>query len=92
MSNLSVRLNGKIYSKTAILSATYRYSGLFFISIENDNDTWIVKFSPRKPEVKVSEESLDHFENEVMDYELRRELEESFKPLREMIVSKAFDK
>ena len=92
MSNLSIRLNGKIYSKKALLSATYRYSGLFFVSIEKDNDTWVVKFRPRKPEVKVSEEVLDHFENEVMDYELRHELEESFKPIREMIVSKAFDK
>ena len=85
-----LRFSRNVYSKEAIFSATYRYSDLFFVFIEEDNDAWVIEFRPREEGTKVPDGTLDSFKSELVDHQLRHEFEVSFRTLREMIVSKAF--
>lgn len=85
-----LRFSRGIYSKEAIFSATYRYLNIYYILVEEDNDAWVIEFRPSEGGGKVSNEVLDSFKSDLVDHQLRHDLELSFRTLREMIASKAF--
>lgn len=90
---LVLEVDSAIYSKRAIMEAAFRFTDKCFISIEGQSDTtWNVcikskdKDLPKEAIMDISSE----FHNELLDRQLRIELEESFKEIREMILRQAF--
>lgn len=90
--SLSIRVGSCTYSKNAILSTAYNYSEAFFVSVDQENDTWIIELRPRNHDVWNPVDIRYHFLGDLVEHQLRHDLDTSFHPIREMIVSKAFGK
>ncbi len=84
------RVESNIYSKMAVLCAAYRQSEHFQVSVNFDSGLWIIKFTPRHHSDKPPVKPVDRFLDDLVDYQLRHEMDESFRPLRELIAARAF--
>jgi His-Xaa-Ser system protein HxsD len=90
--SVSVRVSRSIYAKTAILAATYQYAGRYGVLLKEDADQWVVEFRLREPSDAARDDVVERFLDDLVDFQLRHELEITFAPLREAIVAKAFGK
>ena len=86
---LSLEMSSKIYSIKAITHATYKFTDKCYINITTDQDNIIVHFKPKEDGVLLEEVACD-FSNEVIDQQVRIDVENDFKGIREEIVKKAF--
>ncbi len=84
------RVDGKAYSKVAVLSAAYRQSDHFFVSVDFDGGSWLIRFTPRCQTDAAPKNPIHAFLDDLVDYQLRHEMDQSFRPLRELIATKAF--
>lgn len=81
-----------IYTKEVIIAATYKFSHLYYIHIatdtENSNIARII-FEP-KNENSETEKAAKQFCNELIDQQLRQNVNVQFGHIRDMIVEEAF--
>lgn len=84
--------NPEIYSKEAILRASYGFTHLFTIQVISEGSQLRVDFEAKK---ELDEASLADakkaFVNEVLDHQLRIELEAKFGNIRDSIYTAAFE-
>ncbi len=81
-----------VYDKDAILAVAHLFSGTFWVKIEEgDNGTFQVFLEPKSQNEKISLVDLENrFMNELIDEQLRRNLEKRYGAIRELIVKHAF--
>jgi His-Xaa-Ser system protein HxsD len=87
-----VRLMKEIYDKEAVLNATYKMTDKYSVLIKPVGDHEISVIIEPKGQQSVEELELaaSDFCNEVLDQQIRLDLEKRFGKIRELIVEHAF--
>jgi His-Xaa-Ser system protein HxsD len=94
----TIRLDPRIYTREAILRASYWHTNTAYIVLpESSDDSLIVKIrlkqgSPtlENPKPITLAEFVGEFCNSLLDFELRRQVEVETAPVRQLILAKAF--
>jgi His-Xaa-Ser system protein HxsD len=90
--SITVRLSKQFYEKAAVLSAAYKLTGRCVVQISPSGETEVE--AAFKPIAGHTEEGLqalaDEFCNDIIDQQLRLDLEKQYGRLRELIVEHAF--
>jgi His-Xaa-Ser system protein HxsD len=88
--SITVRVDGNAYSKAAVFSAANRQTEHFYVSVQFENNSWLVRFRPRSQNDASLEDPTHVFLSDLVDHQLRHEMDESLRPLRELIAARAF--
>ncbi len=87
---LVLRVEKSIYNHEAILSTAYKYTDKCYLYITSlDSDYYGVYFKAKDSNIDLIAQ-INDFCNELIDQQLRHNLEESNKSIKELIVKKAF--
>jgi His-Xaa-Ser system protein HxsD len=94
----TIYLDVRIYSKEAVLKASYWYTDLAYISFPESPESKLAVHIKLKqavptldnPKPGSIEEVVDEFCNSVLDFELRRQVEVETAAVRQLILAKAF--
>jgi len=88
---LSFAVEQSCYSKQAVFSAAHRWSGTYDVSVRDNGNSWVIDMIPLNEIPRMSPNEVERaFRTDLIDYQLRIDLEEGFRPIREQIVAKAF--
>ncbi len=89
---LEIRVSKALYDREAIIAAAYALSGLCGIKIEPASEQFLkVSLEPLEPHNDLDLSELEHkFTNELIDQQLRIDLERRYGPIRQLIVQHAF--
>lgn len=86
-----VFIDTKIYSQEAINATCYKYTDKFFVQQKTIDDTNIVVSMELKDENNpVSENNLKQFCNDLLDQQVRVDVNNRFGHIRDLIVEEAF--
>lgn len=80
------RFNKSLYSKVALLKASYNYTNKAYIHLDSDEDYYIVDLEMKKDDDLVSEKD---FENEMLAQSVRHEIYLQTKNIRELMLARA---
>ena len=87
---LLLQVEKAIYHHDAILSAAYKYTGDCYINVTSINsDYYGVYFTPRQSNVGLISQ-INDFCNELIDQQIRHNLDNSNRSIKELIIKKAF--
>lgn len=87
---LLLRVDKNIYNHDAILSATYKFTDNCFIYIDSiDASYYGIYFSPKNPSIDLISQ-INDFSNELIDQQIRHNLDSSNRSIKELIIRKAF--
>lgn len=94
----TIRLDPRIYSREAILKASYWHTNTAYIVVpESIDNRLIVKIKLKQsgptlenPKPITMAEFVGDFCNSLLDFELRRQVEAETAPVRQLILAKAF--
>lgn len=79
-----------LYHHQAILSAAHEFTDICYIHVASiDSNFYGVYFTPKKSGVDLSSQ-INEFCNELIDQQLRLNLDNSNKSIKELIIKKAF--
>ncbi|MGB5197130.1 MAG: His-Xaa-Ser system protein HxsD [Candidatus Deferrimicrobium sp.] len=88
---ISIPLNNSCYDKVAVFQASYKFTDQCYVKIKPDEEETIVVILSLKEEGSADLSVIaKEFQNEVIDQQLRRELEKRYGNLRELIYEHAF--
>src|SRR5262249_17992120 len=93
-SQLSLTLDSRVYSLTAIKKAAYRFVDRFAanISVENDNVVCLLTFTAASLSERQRSAIVGDFMQEVLDQDLREQIRTETEPVRNLILAYAFSK
>jgi His-Xaa-Ser system protein HxsD len=94
----TVYLDPRIYTREAILRAAYWFTDVAYIHLpESPNDKLAVRISLKQPKATLAspnpltiKELVGEFCNSLIDFELRRQVEDETASVRQLILAKAF--
>lgn len=89
---LHFRLSTQFYTEESAKAAAYKFTDKYYVSIEPDTDEFIcVKIQPKNP-INTPDLSIiaSEFKNEILDQQIRIDLETRYGTLRETIIECAF--
>ena len=88
---LKVTLSREIYKREAVMEASYKFTGLCTVLIKPSTDKGLeVIFEPKKQGIGQDLDDLtSRFCNEVLDQQIRLDLEKRYGKIRELIVKHA---
>jgi His-Xaa-Ser system protein HxsD len=97
-SSATIYLDPRIYSKEAVLKASYWFTGIAYVRLPESPDNRLViqlELKQRIPSLAnpkpiTIQEFVKEFCNSLLDFELRREVEIETGQVRQLIVAKAF--
>lgn len=84
-----VKVSLDIYNKEAVVTTCYKYSGIYFVHQEL-NDNAIVVTLQSKDDHTVTEDIAKSFCNELVDQQVRYNTNRQFGYIRDLIVEEAF--
>jgi His-Xaa-Ser system protein HxsD len=87
-----IQVDTRIYDKSAITAAIYRYTDRFYIHQQiNSRDTNIIDITfENKSDGKTDATSIKLFCNDLIDQQLRHDVNAKFGHIRDLIVEEAF--
>ncbi|HDZ87457.1 MAG TPA: His-Xaa-Ser system protein HxsD [Nitrospirae bacterium] len=87
---LILRVDKSMFHREAILSAAYKFTDSCYIQIASlDSDYYGVYFTSKSPNIDL-DYKVNGFCNELIDQQLRHNLDDSNKSIKAMIIKKAF--
>ena len=88
----NIEIDSKIYSIKAVKKASYDFSdrAWFFIK-EKDKDKISITITPKEKQIESNNQLILNFMNNLLDHQVRLEVSQEFKIIREMIVAQAFE-
>lgn len=97
-SSLTIRLDPRIYSREAILRASYWHTNVAHIHVpESPDEKLVIRIKLKQtvptlanPKPTSIDEFVEEFCNSLLDFELRRQVELETASVRELILAKAF--
>jgi His-Xaa-Ser system protein HxsD len=97
-SSATIYLDPRIYSKEAVLKASYWSTGIAYVRLpESPDDRLVIQIELKQripslanPKPITIQEFIKEFCNSLLDFELRREVEIETSQVRQLIVAKAF--
>jgi len=85
-----IQVSLALFSREAVLQTCHRYTGQYFVSVVRAGDAEVlIGLKPKAPGLALSSLASE-FLNQLLDQQLRVELTEQTKALRENIVRQAF--
>lgn len=79
-----------VYDKEAVVATAYKFTDTCHIHVDSvAPGHYGVYFSPKQPNIDLAYQ-VDSFCNELVDQQLRQDLEKASRPIKELIVKKAF--
>lgn len=84
-----VEVSLKLYDNEAITSSCYKFSGNYFIHKNLDGDNVIITLKSKESNV-VTEEIVMKFCNDLIDQQIRIDVNKKFGHIRDLIVEEAF--
>ena len=87
---LMVRVSSKIYSIKAITNATHKFTNKFYANINTGTDDMIVIGLSPKDKNALPQGIAETLINEIIEQQVRVNIESDFGVIREEIVKKAF--
>src|SRR3990167_2096412 len=89
---LALEFDSNVYSLKAIKNASYDFTNKCGIQIETQSsDKVLVYLTPKLNEPECIDLLAVDFKNHVLDHQIRIEVSNDFKLIREMIVAQAFE-
>jgi len=83
------KVNKELYSKDAILETGYKFTNNYYFEIKSQDKNYLIKLRPKITCIDTKNIKED-FLNELIDQQLRFNLNQKNHLLREMIIKKAF--
>ena len=83
------KVKKELYSKDAILETGYKFTNNYYFEIESQDKNYLIKLRPKITYIDTKNIKED-FLNELIDQQLRFDLNQKNHLLREMIIKKAF--
>lgn len=83
---MEIRVDKSIYSKQVLLKTAYSFTDKAYLHLSQDDHSWIIHWT-NMPDQKTDPLI---FENELLSQQLREELIEKTKDIRELLLSRAF--
>lgn len=91
LQHLDVHLHKDFYESEAIRAASFKFSAKCFVFIKPfDASETLVRFEPKLDQDVNLDIIAKEFCNEVLDQQIRVDLEKKYNKIRELIVSQAF--
>ncbi len=87
---LDIKISGKIYCKEAVLECGYKFTDRCWIHITHSTGSTIKIHLEARDKNASLQDVAKEFRNALIDYQLRVDLEQKMRPMRELIVKKAF--
>ena len=78
-----------LYAKEALVAASYKFTDQFFVHQQKERDSVCVVFESKDGNA-VSEETVKQFCNELIDQQVRFNMNQQFGHIRDLIVEEAF--
>jgi His-Xaa-Ser system protein HxsD len=89
--DIAIFLNRAVYDKEAVMASSYALADMFSAYMEIQGENYLLTLKLLKTYHENDLEILkDRFLNELIDQQLRIDLEKRFGPIRELIVKQAF--
>lgn len=87
-----ISVDNTLYSKEAIITAIYKFSGLYYIyeSVDPNNQNLINIIFESKDGYSVSDVTPKQFCNELIDQQIREDINKQCGHIRDLIVEEAF--
>ncbi|MBW2063336.1 MAG: His-Xaa-Ser system protein HxsD [Deltaproteobacteria bacterium] len=87
---LLVKIDKSLYDHEAVLAAAYKFTDAFYIRLDStDSQHYGAYFSAKKDSVDIMS-VIGEFCNELIDAQIRHDLEKSSRPIKALIIKKAF--
>ena len=83
---MEIRVEKSLYSKQVLLKTAYSFSDRAYLHLSQDDQSWIIEWT-NMPDQTIKPEM---FENEMLSQQLREELIEKTKDVRNLLLSRAF--
>ena len=83
------KINKELYSKDAILETAYKFTNNYYFEIKSQDKNYLIKLKSKISSINIKNIKED-FLNELIDQQLRFNLNQKNHLLREMIIKKAF--
>jgi len=87
---LLLRVNKAIYNHEAILAVAYKFTENCYIHIESLNSDYYGVYFTTKDPIKDLVFQVNNFCNELFDQQIRYNLDQSNRSIKELIIKKAF--
>jgi His-Xaa-Ser system protein HxsD len=88
---VSFNVNCSIYSKTIVVAAIYKYTDSFYITINEESNGTIIAAFELKEDLPIDIELVKkQFYNELIDQQIRYNVNQQFGHIRDLIVEQAF--
>jgi len=88
MSTIEVRFDAVLFSSEAVTRAAHRYTGEYFVQVENGISDLIVRLDPRSDGVDASR-IAEHLRNSALDEQLREHVRKETSELHAVLVEAA---
>lgn len=89
-----IKVPKRLYCKEAVFSAAHKLTDRFYIVIDHIDENYVGVYIQVKPEFNSTEEDIKisflQFSNDLIDQQLRIDLEKNYGKIREFIVEQAF--
>lgn len=76
----------EIYSKKALLRASYVFTDEFYVHLSADNENYIAELTAKNDEASID---FEEFKNELLSQTIKEQLEADTKELRTLIMARA---
>lgn len=88
--NFTIKVDLNIYKQEVITSAVYKFTGKYFVSQNKVENSIQVTFTAKSDQIANFNLLAKEFENELIDQQVRYDIEQKFGHIRNLIVEKAF--
>ena len=87
-----IKLKKKFYEKLAIFSAAHKFTDNFIVKIDEIDDQTVGIYLSLKDttNIELLKYAPEKFCNEVLDQQIRLDIEKKYGPIRDIIVNQAF--
>lgn len=87
---LDIEISSKIYCKEAVLECGYKFMDRCWVHVTHSAGSTIkIHLEAREENINLQDVAKE-FRSALIDYQLRVDLEQKMRPLRELIIKKAF--
>jgi len=87
---LDIEISDKVYCKEAVLECGYKFTDRCWIHITHSTGSTIKIHLEARDKNTSLQDVVKEFRNALIDYQLRVDLEQKMRPMRELIIKKAF--
>jgi len=87
---LAIELSKEFFEPEPILEAIHEYTNKFFVDMQPKTENSVSVIFTQKDEQPFDKELVYNFANRVVDYQVRRNLEQEYKSIQNTIVEYAY--